>query len=650
MGERVTRRTGWGFGFLLFAVGCSSSSGDLTDFDAAGASGDAEAAGAGGSPVEPEGVAGSGGVVDQEPNAGASSGGADAGAGGAGAGAGGADAGAGGVPSDPCTDADGIYQGSLEVGGDLRGLECLTQVNGDLVIRLGADAPETVLGLQVVTGRLALRNEGSGAGRPTSFELRTLERAGSLSVRGLTEVASLAFPALVSVGGDLEIGSNQALLAVDGDTFPELHTVEGDLLIGPCSVGGQAPSETFTCRDNPALARVELVALETVRDLVVGESSALVTLSAPELGELRDLRVAQCLPLHNEQLDRYGDDYCLPVPSIVEVLLPTVSAAERLELMQLSSLARVDLGALANATSLSVSSEGGDYADELAMDLGSLARIDSLYSQAPTATALPQLKTAGSVDLALRGDVNFPELDSLIFLHLGAHDPLVFDCSVKLPSLGSELPQIALSGEVASVSCPDITSMETLRVLYGPATSVDLRALVTAGEISLQGVNALAEVNLSALETAEQLSFSTAPALSAIELPVLRQVGWLDAMHVGSAALRAPVLASVGTTFMLSAAPNLTDLALPALGTVGGMFVMNEADAMIELALPALTSVETLRIVGNDALTSVDAPLLATAVSLEALDNAAFPQCDLESLATSLSISCDCSGNAPCGP
>jgi hypothetical protein len=118
-----------------------------------------------------------------------------------------------------------------------------------------------------------------------------------------------------------------------------------------------------------------------------------------------------------------------------------------------------------------------------------------------------------------------------------------------------------------------------------------------------------------------------------------RGTTWHDRSKMtGSAALRAPVLASVETTSGLLGEGNLTDLALPALGTVGGMFVMEGANAMIELSLPALTSVETLRIVDNDALTSVDAPLLATAVSLEALGNAKLATIHLGAVTTLQSL------------
>jgi hypothetical protein len=631
---RSIRGRGWGFLALLVAAGCGSSKNAPTGADA-GAAGHVEPSGAGAP------SAGAGGD-SQEPSAGASAGGTS-GAGGEG---GSAVGGAGGTV-DPCSDGDGVYEGSLEVKGDLAALECLTVVHGDLVIRLGADAPASVENLLLVTGTLSLRNEDDGSGQPLRFELSALSQAGALSIRGLSGVETLAFPALDAVGGDVEFGSNEALAAVDATTLPVLERIHGDLLIGPCRVGGNAPSQTFTCRDNPSLESVELPALTELRDLIVGESTALRTVSAPRLELGRNVQAAQCLPLHNELLDRYGDDYCSTATTLSELSLPMLRSAEAVELMELAQLTHVDLAALESCASITISSEADE--NVIALELSSLTELDHLYSSEVVETALPLLQTATSLDLPVRGDLNLPELFSVVFLHLQATTALDFDCSVKLPALGSSYPTLALTGEFEAVTCASVTTIDALRVLYGPATSIAFPSLGSAGELSFSGLDELAALDFPVLRAADTISLGSLAALPGIEFPALEEVDVsFDAINVGSTALRAPLLERVDATLMVANAPALTELALPALEEVGGTFILSNVDALTALAVPALVSAGGLRIADNATFSSVDAPALTTLGELNAENNVSWLECNIETLADDFGIECECSGNATC--
>ncbi len=597
---------------LVLAAACSSSSAVKTPPAGTGSNaGVGASAGVGGSAGR-GGKAGTGGTAGTlDPGEGGDSGeGAQGGTSPGGrAGAGGSDAGQSGAAGDggddPCTNG-GILEGDIDARGDLEVLRCVVELRGNLWIHLGPELPASVPELERVTGALTL--EGRGARRVEEdqpFSLPALESVGSLSVTDWSGAPNLSLPALTHVRGDVRLESSVELETVGGALWPELRTIDRDLLIGACRVIGGFEDETVVCSANASLVSVELPALERVQNVVVGDNPALDALRAPALVSAADLLVGHCLPITNDDLDYFEEDYCKGPTRLHELSLPKLRSADNVRI-RFGLIEALALPALETVSDFEFQSTWGL---DLPLDLSSLRRASLLLLEDLGAgVTVPALVTAMEINLTgtMSDPLSFPALTGVRRLYVSASGLTGFDCATVLPAMAADaFPNLQLSGaSIASFDCSGVVEFRSLSLTGTSVAVVSLSALTSTSSLDLSG-DELTSVQAPALSSGS-VRVSYAPKLGALVLSALEQSDVLTLGITGLTSLELPALRRAGDVNLLGT--GAASLAFPVLEEVKQLNVANESAA--ELSLPSLAA-GALQIMDNPGLTRIDLPAFA---------------------------------------
>jgi hypothetical protein len=517
-----------------------------------------------------------------------------------------------------------VVTGSLELGAAPAELPLLARVGGD--VTLGAPA--------------------------AALELPALaEVGGTLAVE--TDVAPVALPALVRVGGDLDLRTGAGAISfgamfgpgltvhgelrVVGDSSrleaPRLYSIDGALRIAAGAQGVLALPGLYTVGGDLELRGAPALHLDQLSSIgggvLVDAPSQPLDLALRALRTLGgDLRAVQgaLTSIELPQLQTLHGEIALDAQPLTRLALPQVtSIGGDVSVTGAPALASVDLGHLKTAGNIGIS--GAPALAELALPALTSAGRSGLPGQPAgirligtgiTAISWPVLRTVtGDVCLssnAALGSVQLPQLVAAASLQVDGSPVLA---TVTAPALVGAAP-------------PDI-------VIAGPVQMLDLRALVYAGTITLDGVAISDLSGLRALFYAQVLQVRGATRLrdlrglaalgrlSSVELVLDGALTSLDGME--------PVRRIPGA-LKVQHNPVLTSVAgLRHLVYVEGDVVLGDCPALAALAFPELVSIDgALDITGMSAVTSLSGLGALTAVggAINIADNSSLPDSEVD--------------------
>lgn len=306
-----------------------------------------------------------------------------------------------------------------ETPEDVEALADCVRITGSLYLDDFAGSAADFPALQTVEGGLSVRNESAARSR----------------------LASLAFPALNSVGGDLEVALSPALTQLD---LSALVDVGGSMSVGETSVEewhldnlvSVAGPLHLDCQASSTLA---LPSLETVEGtLQLGNTTQLSDLSLPALHTIAgDLRVLSTFPEESGvatlSLPLLASMQSFELPPRVRTLtLDSLRTAQRLSTHE-SGSGDLELLALPALEELSEGLfVGGAITELLAPELRS-SGVVYVELSALEALALPSLTTSEVVSI-----VSNPALASISLPELELVDELLIEGNEKLPTCDAQ--------------------------------------------------------------------------------------------------------------------------------------------------------------------------------------------------------------------
>ena len=444
---------------------------------------------------------------------------------------------------------DVLQDGEVDSTSYLCDAVSATMIEGSFTVTNSIDAAALV-GITDITGDLII--DASGL---QHIDLSSLQHVGgTIFVSGFSGTA-IALPALTSVSA-MKIGLKNTNRGADDATFA-----------GPdatFAVSLPVLTAIMDSLDASSVTRLEAPLLATIGGDLVADASTAAGLVLPQLTSVGGVVQLTCA----------GDS--LPLPQLASVGNLFLDASG-------SSLAALALPALTTVTG----------------ELRIFSRAGSL-----TSVALPALASAGSIDIAVEGNL-----------------------AVAAPQLMMVAGSISVSGPISvdPLDAPRLTSVGGGLFYGGSAvTAFDLPALVTlGGTISVDpprpflggdrpGIRRLNAPLLTAIHGSLRLSSSQAQEI-AYTLPVLATITGDLLLQLDSSVARPvalPELTTVGGDLTAGGAgPETLDLG--SLTTVGGSVAIEGSEHLTLIDLPALTSIgASLTVRANALLESFTAPLL----------------------------------------
>lgn len=509
--------------------------------------------------------------------------------------------------------AGGLKTGDVLVQtlADLQALTGVQCIEGSLTIK---NLPEVALTgldqLRVITGSFTVSStkltslgglgglRAVGGGLSVSFNqdlkevtLPALESVGWLFITINARLGALSAPTLGTVGGALQIGTNDTLTTLD---LPSVVTIDGSLDV----------------EANPKLAALTLPSLVTVMGAItIGKqanpprgNAALTLIALPSLARGQD--ATSFSSVISLALD----------PMVTRVDFSSLPEVGRFESSGLGALRTLSLGKLRTVSQLGV--VGSPLVEDVRLDsLEHITRSLTFYSGAFLDAHLDSLLDAESLDL---------RSSAMVTLRV----PKV----TKVTKLNALLPP-----STTSLDFPALTTVGELVITGGSLTDLaGLGALRSVGSLSVADSPALTSLSgLEGVATMASVHLTNLPKLSSVTFPALTEAG---AFQIAGcplvSSLDLPVLATA-KSLDISAMDQLTTLNVPALASLSS-FKLHEDKVVTSFSLPKVDRLDLLDAENDPQLASFSAPSLTALTTLTLVDNPHLPTCLVAKLRTQL--------------
>lgn len=434
----------------------------------------------------------------------------------------------------------------------------LEQIKGDLIMEHGPDQIRFPK-LREIGGDLSLTNDS----KTETIEMPALtEVKGTIFIEGDSGLSgplkTLKMPRLKQVGGSMEL--QMPFDMTQAQTFNSLETVNGPMTLrgviprfpnlkevtGSFSI---TPSRLFTgvTLSFPSLQLV-------VGDFIISganNSEAIKTLDLPELrivtGDFGNINTDNTPPVYEtfnapllqsaQQIEFSANSFSLEALEEAEGLrVSELSASVDLSFEKLQSIGWLSLNTVDGAKLNSISAPELKIAEQIALNA--------------TALSYPKLTTLGEPSLAFQGDFNTVDFSSLktlnqITLQNGGVQTLNLSSlsSLNLLSLDN-IHEFGFNSQIATIDRleivnsdlktfqPSITGAQQIDVTDSSLPSDFLSKLTSVNEMNLQGLEVGGNLNLSKLSFANYLNADLASA-TIVNLSALRSTGIYDASPKG---------------------------------------------------------------------------------------------------------------------
>lgn len=410
-----------------------------------------------------------------------------------------------------------------------------------------------------------------------------LTRVGGVKIASVDSLVDVEFPALVSVGTELQVSGGIIEMAL----FPELRSV--------------GESAQINC---PRLLRQDLSSLETIGGALTLKSAAanlIESLSLPRLkhvgGGLTFDSWGSVEELELPALMTCGAIKFASDPVLSSVSLPVLTDAGGLAFTNCKAVERVDCPALESVTGdLSFESMALDNLD----GLKSLQRVSGklnlkALNDLTTLAGLSALESVGIYSL-----YNLPEIKVVNVTGVAIGQLELFGSILNAKLIGDEnFPGTLYINDASDRSYTVFPEMEGFK---------------TIGKIDLYNISYLTELSLPGIVRVGDLNISTGSKLTTFSMPDLVTLGTIKIAYMNSLEnFLMPQLKRVEGDMNLSLPSAATKvLAFPELETVGGDFFIQQGVNLSSIMCPKLTTItKALNLSGtsyykNTALTSLD--------------------------------------------